>query len=188
MQSFLRLQWLLVCSLLHCCSVVRACVHMYILYVCVYVCGNVCMYIYVYVYVYVHVWIYTHVYVYVYAYLCIDYGSQYQYFSVWTVSCMRMCCDCGSWYQCFSVCTKCIYKRTQARLERRRGSERARSRCRPRKLCISLSFDAIKPHFAPPMQGLHCTHVLQHQYLDLLKPAQVLRTPHNELPLLRLRT
>ena len=41
-------------------------------------------------------------------------------------------------------------KRTQARLERRRGSERARSRCRPRKLCTSLSFDAINPHFAPP--------------------------------------
>jgi len=39
--------------------------------------------------------------------------------------------------------TKCIYKHTQARLERRRGSERARSRCRPRKLCTSLSFDAI---------------------------------------------
>ena len=60
--------------------------------------------------------------------------------------------------------TKCTYKHTQTRLERRRGSERARSRCRPRKLCTSLSFDAIKPHFAPPMQGLHCTHVLQHQY------------------------
>jgi len=29
--------------------------------------------------------------VYVYAYLCIDCGSQYQCFSVWTVSCMRMC-------------------------------------------------------------------------------------------------
>ena len=41
-------------------------------------------------------------------------------------------------------------KRTQARLERRHSSERARSRCRPRKLCTSLSFDAIKPHFAPP--------------------------------------
>jgi len=60
--------------------------------------------------------------------------------------------------------TKCIYKHTQARLERRRGSERARSRCRPRKLFTFLSFDAIKPHFAPPMQGLHCTYVLQHQY------------------------
>ena len=55
-------------------------------------------------------------------------------------------------------------KRTQARLERRRGSERARSRCRPRKLCTSLSFDAINPHFAPPMQGLHCTHFLRPQY------------------------
>ena len=31
-------------------------------------------------------------------------------------------------------------------------------------LCTSLSFDLIKPHFAPPMQGLHCTNVLQHQY------------------------
>ena len=44
-------------------------------------------------------------------------------------------------------------KRTQARLERRRGSERARSRCRPRKLCTSLSFDAINPHFAPAMHA-----------------------------------
>ena len=60
--------------------------------------------------------------------------------------------------------TKCTYERTQARLERRRGSERARSRCRERKLCTSLSFDAIRPHFAPPMQGLHCTHFLKHQY------------------------
>jgi len=60
--------------------------------------------------------------------------------------------------------TKCKYERTQARLERRRHSERARSRCRERKLCMSLSFDAIKPHFAPPMQGLLCTHFLTHQY------------------------
>ena len=59
---------------------------------------------------------------------------------------------------------KCTCERTQARLERRRGSERTRSRCRRRKLCTSLSFDAIKPHFAPPMQGLHCTHYLKQQY------------------------
>jgi len=59
--------------------------------------------------------------------------------------------------------TKCTYERTQARLERRRGSERIRSRCRERKLCTSLLFDAIKPHFAPQMQGLHCTHFLKHQ-------------------------
>ena len=33
------------------------------------------------------------------------------------------------------------------------------------KLCMSLSFDAIKPHFTPPpIQGLHCTHFLKHQY------------------------
>jgi len=30
--------------------------------------------------------------------------------------------------------------------------------------CTSLSFDAIKAHFALPMQGLHCTHFLKHQY------------------------
>ena len=61
-------------------------------------------------------------------------------------------------------------KRTQERLERLRVSERARSRCRPRKLYTSLSFDAIKPHFAPPIQGLHFTHVLQHQYPSIPHP------------------
>jgi len=66
--------------------------------------------------------------------------------------------------------TKCTYERTQARLERRRGSECARSRCRERKLCTSLSFDAIKPHFAPSMHGLHCTHFLKHQYPSILYP------------------
>jgi len=49
------------------------------------------MYVYACVYVYVYVCVYTHVHVYVYAYLCVDCGSQYQCFSVWTVSCMRMC-------------------------------------------------------------------------------------------------
>ena len=49
------------------------------------------MYIYSRVYVYVYVCVYIHVYVYVYAYWCIDCGSWYQCFSVWTVSCMRMC-------------------------------------------------------------------------------------------------
>jgi len=44
------------------------------------------------------------------------------------------------------------------------AAKRARSRCRRRKLRTSLSVDAIKPHFAPPMQGLHCTHFLKHQY------------------------
>jgi len=69
--------------------------------------------------------------------------------------------------------TKCTYERTQARLERRRNSERARSRCSERKLCTSLSFDAIKLHFAPPMQGLHCTHFLIHRYPS---------TPHSLFP------
>jgi len=75
---------------------VLACVHMYILYVCVYlcvceyVCGQVYMYVDACVYVYVYVCIYIHVYMYVYTYLFIDCESQYQYFSVWTVSCMCM--------------------------------------------------------------------------------------------------
>ena len=58
---------------------------------CVYVCGHVYMYVYACVYVFVHLCVYTRVYVYVYAYLCIDCGSWYQCFSVWTESCMRMC-------------------------------------------------------------------------------------------------
>jgi len=76
---------------------VLACVHMYILYVCVYicvcvyVCGNVYMYIYACVCEFVHLCVYTRVYVYVYAFFCIDSGSQYQCFSVCTVSCMCMC-------------------------------------------------------------------------------------------------
>ena len=49
------------------------------------------MYIYACVYVSVHLCVCTHMYVYVYAYLCIDCGSWYQCFSVWTVSYMRMC-------------------------------------------------------------------------------------------------
>ena len=49
------------------------------------------MYVYACVYVFVHLCVYTRVSVYVYAYLCIDCGSWYQCFSVWTVSCMRMC-------------------------------------------------------------------------------------------------
>jgi len=67
---------------------VLACVHMYILYVCVYicvcvyVCGHVYMYVYACVYVFVQLCVYIHVYVYVYVYLCIDCGSQYQCFSV----------------------------------------------------------------------------------------------------------
>jgi len=59
---------------------VFACVHMYILYVCVYicVCVYVCRHVYMYIYacvcVLVHWCVYTHVYVYMYAYLCIDCG------------------------------------------------------------------------------------------------------------------
>jgi len=70
------------------CTFLYVCVY---ICVCVYVCGHVYMYIYACVYVYLHVCVYTHVHMYVYAYLCIDCGSQYQCFSVWTVSCMRAC-------------------------------------------------------------------------------------------------
>ena len=58
-------------------------------------------------------------------------------------------------------------KRTQARLEGQRGSERARSRCRPRKLCTSLSLDAIKPHFAPPTQGLRCSRAAVREHAGI---------------------
>ena len=53
------------------------------------------------------------------------------------------------------------------------AAKHARSRCRRRKLCTSFSFNAIKPHFAPPMQGLHCTHFLKHPYPS---------TPHPLVP------
>jgi len=59
-----------------------ACVHMYMLYVCVYmcVCMCVCEHAYMYISACVYVWVYTskyiHVYKYVYACLCIDYESQ----------------------------------------------------------------------------------------------------------------
>ena len=74
----------------------RALICTFCMCVCIYVYVCMCadMYICIYVHVcilFVHLCVYTHVYVYVYAYLCIDCGSWYQCFSVWTVSCMRMC-------------------------------------------------------------------------------------------------
>ena len=68
------------------------CIYVYLcmcadMYICIYMCRHVYMYIYACVYVFVHLCVYTHVYVYVYAYLSIVCGSQYQCFSVWTVSC-----------------------------------------------------------------------------------------------------
>jgi len=85
--------------------------------------------------------------------------------------------------------TKRTCKRTQARLKWRCGSERARSRCRRRKVCTSLSFDTIKPHFAPPMQGLHCTHFLKYQYPSTPHPlfptyTRTVRTPRASAALL----
>ena len=76
-QSFLRLQRLLARSLPRRRSRRVACVHIYILHVCVYicvcvyVCGHAYMYIYACVNVLVHLCVYTHVYVYVYAMMMI---------------------------------------------------------------------------------------------------------------------
>jgi len=71
------------------------------------------------------------------------------------------------WYQgtmMLFIASKCTYAHTLACLERRRGSERARSWCKLREPCTSLISDAIKPHLALPMLGLPCTHFLWHQY------------------------
>jgi len=94
-QGFLRLYQLLARSLPRRRSR-RACVRAYVPFVCVCVdmCMCVCRHVYMYIYTRVYVFIYVCVYiryVYVYVYLCIDCGSQYQCFSVWTVSCMRTC-------------------------------------------------------------------------------------------------
>jgi len=64
------------------------CVRLYV-YVCM--CADMYLYIYACVCVFVHLCVYTRVHVNAYAYLCIDCGSWYQCFSVWTVSCMCMC-------------------------------------------------------------------------------------------------
>jgi len=72
---------------------------------------------------------------------------------------------------------------TQARLERWSGSERARSRCRPMKLCTSLLFDVIKPHFTPPKQGLYCTRTLLYPrpaaLISLHPPSPLPNIPQN---------
>ena len=74
------------------------------------------MYIHARVYVFVQLCGYTRVYLYVYAYLCIDFGSGYQCFSVWTLSCMRMCFRvhmhaytyvCRYIYMCILFCIEC---------------------------------------------------------------------------------
>ena len=60
--------------------------YIYIYHVCRHdtcICMHVCMYLYIYAFIYMCMCVY--------AYLCIDCGSWYQCFSVWTVSCMRMC-------------------------------------------------------------------------------------------------
>jgi len=114
-------------------------------------CTNICTHTHKHVYKRIDVQIHTHMHIYTYIHV-----RTHTHMHIYT-----------------HTHTKCTYERTQARLERRRGSERARSRCKHRKLCTSLSFDAIKSHFAPPIQGLHCTHFLKHQYPS---------TPHRLFP------
>ena len=97
--EFLRLQRLLARSLPRRPSR-RACVRSYVYFVCVcvYMCICVCVRTCIYVYICMCVCICTSMRLYTcvcvcvfYLYLCIDCGSWYQYFSVWTVSCLRMC-------------------------------------------------------------------------------------------------
>ena len=95
-----------ICTFCMCLCILCVCVHVW---TCIYV------YIYACVYVFVHLCVYTHVHVYVYAYLCMDCGSWYQCFSVWTVSCMRMCfrvhmyayAYCVGIYICEFLCSEC---------------------------------------------------------------------------------
>ena len=125
-QSFLSLQRLLARSVPRRRSR-RACVRSYVQFcmcVCIYV--YVCMCVDMYICIYMHVCMYLYIYafihmfmcitVYAYSSLCIDCGSWYQCFSVWTVSCMRMCFRvhmyaytyvCGYIYICAFFCSEC---------------------------------------------------------------------------------
>jgi len=98
----------------------------------------------------IHIYMYINAYIYIYIHTCIHIHI-YMSAHIHT-------------YTYIHTHTKCTYARPQARLERRRSSDRARSWCRRRKPCTSVSFDAIKPHLAPPMLELHCTHFQRHQY------------------------
>jgi len=103
-------------------------------------CTNMHTHTHTHVYKYIHIHIHTHMHTYTYIHV-----RTYAHIHIYT-----------------HTHTKCTYARTQARLERRCGSDRAKSWCRRRKPCTSLSFNAIKPHLAPPMLGLLCTHFLRH--------------------------
>ena len=87
---------------------VLACVHMYMLYVCVYICvymyvyRHVYMYMYACVYVYVYVCMYIHVYMYVYEYLCKDCESQQWCFGVLSGVMDAHVCSCA--YVCVCIC------------------------------------------------------------------------------------
>jgi len=100
--------------------------------------AQICIHIHTHVYKRIHINIHTHMHIYTYIHV-----RTHTHVHIYT-----------------HTHTKCIYERTQARLERRR----ARGCCRRRKPCTSLSFNTIKPHFAPAMLELHCTHFLRHQH------------------------
>jgi len=93
-------------------SGVFACVHVYMLYVCVYMCMYVfvrtCIYVCIAfsVYVCLYVCMYIHVYMCVCAYLCMDCESQHQYFYVLNGVIEARVCSCA--YICMCICV-CVY-------------------------------------------------------------------------------
>jgi len=70
--------------------------------------------------------------------------------------------------------TKCTYERTHARLGRRCGSETREEPLQTQEALYVSFVRRNKQHFAPPMQGLHCTHFRKHQYPS---------TPHPLFPI-----
>jgi len=120
MQSFLRLQRLLA-RLLPRCRSRHACMRVYVYFVCVcvYVCICVCVRTCIYTYICMCVCICTSMRLYTCVCVCVcifgtDCRSQYQCFSVWTVSytcvfvciCMRMHM-CVGMYICAFFCSEC---------------------------------------------------------------------------------
>jgi len=100
----------------------RVFIYTFCLCVCIYVyvcmCADMYICICMHVCVFVPLCVYTRVYVYVYVCLCIDCGSWYQCFSLWTVSCMRMCfhvhmyayaCVCRYICMCIFYCECCMH-------------------------------------------------------------------------------
>jgi len=107
----------------------------------------------------------THIHTHVYAHVCTDRKSQQQRLNASSYTCPH-----GHTYTY-------IHTHTNVHMNARKHAWNDGAAANARgavtdavKLCTSLSFDAIKPHFAPPMQGLHCTHFPKHQYPSTTYP------------------